>query len=42
MTRMKVALTWMSGFPKMGVMIEIESTSLSLRFRFKNKSLGFT
>jgi hypothetical protein len=38
---MKVALTWMSGFPKMGVTIEIESSSLSLRFRFKNKPLGF-
>jgi hypothetical protein len=30
MTQMKTALTWMSGFPKMGVMIEIESSSLSL------------
>jgi hypothetical protein len=28
--QMKVALTWMSGFPKMGLMIEIESLSLSL------------
>jgi hypothetical protein len=37
---MKVALTWMSGFPKMGVMIGIESSSLSLKFRFKNKFLG--
>jgi hypothetical protein len=27
---MKVALAWMNGFPKMGVMIEIESSSLSL------------
>jgi hypothetical protein len=27
---MKAALTWMDGFPKMGVMIEIESSSLSL------------
>jgi hypothetical protein len=27
---MKVALTWMDGFPKMGVMIKIESSSLSL------------
>jgi hypothetical protein len=27
---MKVALTWKNGFPKMGVMIEIESSSLSL------------
>jgi hypothetical protein len=41
MTRMKAALTWMSGFPKMGVMIGIESSSLSLKFRFKNKFLGF-
>jgi hypothetical protein len=28
--QMKVALTWMNGFPKMGLMIEIESSSLSL------------
>jgi hypothetical protein len=28
--QMKVALTWKNGFPKMGVMIEIESSSLSL------------
>jgi hypothetical protein len=39
---MKVALTWMSGFPKMGVVIEIESSSLSPKFRLKNKFLGFT
>jgi hypothetical protein len=39
---MKAALTWMSGFSKMGVMIVIESSSLSLRFRPKNKSLGFS
>jgi hypothetical protein len=38
---MKVDLTWMSGFPKMGAMIGIESSSLSLKFRFKNKFLGF-
>jgi hypothetical protein len=38
---MKVALTWMSGFPKMGVVIGIESSSLSLKFIFKNKILGF-
>jgi hypothetical protein len=31
--------TWMSGFPKMGVMIGIESSSLSLKLRFK--FLGF-
>jgi hypothetical protein len=30
MIQMKAALTWMSAFPKMGVMIEIESSSLSL------------
>jgi hypothetical protein len=30
MIQMKAALTWMSDFPKMGVMIEIESLSLSL------------
>jgi hypothetical protein len=36
------ALTWMSGFPKMEVMIRIESSSLSLKFRFKNKPIGFT
>jgi hypothetical protein len=29
MTQMKAALTWMSGFLKMGVMIGIESLSLS-------------
>jgi hypothetical protein len=29
---MKAALTWKNGFPKMGVMIEIESSSLSLSF----------
>jgi hypothetical protein len=28
MTRMKAALTWTSGFPKMGVMIGIEPSSL--------------
>jgi hypothetical protein len=39
---MKAALIWMSGFLKMGVMIGIESSSLSLKFRFKNKFLGFT
>jgi hypothetical protein len=30
MIQMKAALTWMSGFPKMGEMIEIESSSLNL------------
>jgi hypothetical protein len=38
---MKTALTQMSGFMKMGAMICIESSSLSLRFRFKDKFLGF-
>jgi hypothetical protein len=28
--QVKAALTWMNSFPKMGVMIEIESSSLSL------------
>jgi hypothetical protein len=40
-TRMKAALTWMSGFLMMELMIGIESLSLSLKFRFKNKFLGF-
>jgi hypothetical protein len=39
---MKVTLTWMSGFPKMAVTIEIKSSSLCLKFRFKNKFFGFT
>jgi hypothetical protein len=39
---MKAALTWTSGFLKMGVMIGIESSSLSLKFRIKIKFLGFT
>jgi hypothetical protein len=38
---MKAALTWMSGFPTMEVMIGIESLSLSLKFRSKIKFLGF-
>jgi hypothetical protein len=28
MTQMKATLTWMNGFPKVGVMIGIESSSL--------------
>jgi hypothetical protein len=40
-TRMKVTLTWTSGFSKMEVMIGTELSSLSLKFRFKNKFLGF-
>jgi hypothetical protein len=32
----------MSGFPKMETMIGIESSSLSLRSRFKNEPLGFS
>jgi hypothetical protein len=42
MTRMKATLTWISGFSKMGITIGIESSSLSLKFRFKNKFLGFS
>jgi hypothetical protein len=38
---MKATLTWMNGFLKMEAMIGIESSSLSLKFRFKNKPLGF-
>jgi hypothetical protein len=30
MIQAKAALTWMSGFPRMGEMIEIEPSSLSL------------
>jgi hypothetical protein len=41
-TRAKTTLTWMSSFPMMKVMIEIESLSLSLKIRNKNKFLGFT
>jgi hypothetical protein len=41
MTRLRPSLTWMSGLPRMEAMIGIESSSLSLKFRFKNKSLGF-
>jgi hypothetical protein len=36
-THMKAALTWTSGFLKMRVMIGIESSSLCLKFRFKDK-----
>jgi hypothetical protein len=39
---MKAALTWTSGFPKMEVMIGIESSSICLKYRFKNKFLGST
>jgi hypothetical protein len=41
MSQMKADLTWMSTFPKTGAMIGIESSSVSLRFRFRNKLLGF-
>jgi hypothetical protein len=41
-TRVKTTLTWMSGFLMMKVMIGIESLSLSLKIRIKNKFLGFT
>jgi hypothetical protein len=37
---MKAALTWMSRFPKMEVMIGIGSLSLSPKFRSKIKHLG--
>jgi hypothetical protein len=36
MTRVKITLTWMSSFPMVKVMIEIESLSLSLKIRIKN------
>jgi hypothetical protein len=39
---MKAALIWMNGFPRMEAMIGIESSSLSLKLRFKNKHLEFT
>jgi hypothetical protein len=42
MTQVKTTLTWMSSFPMMKVMIEIESLCLSLKIRIKNKFLGFT
>jgi hypothetical protein len=38
---MNAALMWMSGFPKMEVMIGIESLGLNLKIRIKNKFLGF-
>jgi hypothetical protein len=38
---MKAALTWMSRFPKMEVMIGIESLGMSLKFKSKIKFLGF-
>jgi hypothetical protein len=41
MTRVKTTLTWMSSFLMMEVMIGIESLSLSLKIRIKNKFLGF-
>jgi hypothetical protein len=40
MTRMKAALMWTSGFPRMEVMIGIESLSLSLKSRIRIKFLG--
>jgi hypothetical protein len=39
---MKAALMWTSGFPKMEVMIGIESLSLNLKIMIKNKFLVFT
>jgi hypothetical protein len=41
MTRARITLTWMSRFSMMKVMIGIESLSLSLKIRIKNKFLGF-
>jgi hypothetical protein len=41
MTQMKAALMWMSRFPRMEVIMGIESLSLSLKFRDKVKFLGF-
>jgi hypothetical protein len=38
---MKAAVTWMNGLSRIEAIIEIESSSLSLKFRFKNKFLGF-
>jgi hypothetical protein len=34
-------MLWMSGSPRMEAMIGTESSSLSLKFRIKNKPLGF-
>jgi hypothetical protein len=42
MTRAKSTLTWTSSFPMMKVMVGIESLSISLKIRIKNKFLGFT
>jgi hypothetical protein len=42
MTQMKAALIWKSDFSKIEVMIGIESLSLNLKIRIKNKFLGFT
>jgi hypothetical protein len=39
---MKAALTWMSRFLKMEVMMGIESLSSSLKYRSKTKFLGFS
>jgi hypothetical protein len=41
MTQAKTTLTWTSSFPMMKVMIGIESLSLSLKIRIKNKFFGF-
>jgi hypothetical protein len=40
MTRPSQTLTWMSGLSRMKAMIRIEPSSLSLKFRIKNESLG--
>jgi hypothetical protein len=41
MTQARTTLTWTSRFPLMKVLIGIESFSLSLNIRIKNKFLGF-
>jgi hypothetical protein len=41
MTRARTTLAWTSRFPMVKVMIGIESLSLGLKIRIKNKFLGF-
>jgi hypothetical protein len=41
MTRARTTLTWTSRFLMMKIIIGIESLSLSLKIRIKNKFLGF-
>jgi hypothetical protein len=42
MIELKTTLTWISSFLMMEAMTGIESLSLSLKIRIKNKFLGFT